>query len=292
MSLDQFFGRWQEQARTADHSGRWRRWVEAQPALGQVGSAYVLGEAVTDRGQPARANELLYALVRAGSVDGGVDESAVTFVASLLAPGGERLVRSLATLGSDVGAVVAGQLWLQVREYPWRCRPRAVAKNTLMDTRRAVLADYGASTPTRAPLVPLAPPELAAAVDRRAAALVDDKAPDVELVELLVWARARGVLAAADAALLWELVLLASDEHRASGTGWLARGVSSLQAGRAVAASRGVTARSVRRQRDRAVGALRLVSDDYEVGRPGDVHPDRVCVLTEVGALSREGTHE
>ena len=54
---------------------------------GQVGSAAALVDVVHDRTQPQAANELLLALVRVGSADGGVDESAATFVATLLAPG-------------------------------------------------------------------------------------------------------------------------------------------------------------------------------------------------------------
>ncbi len=85
MSLQQYFGRWGEQAHTIDASGSWRTWSDAQPVLAQVGSAAALGVVVMDRRQPVRANQLLLALVRAGSADGGVNQQAATFVASLLA---------------------------------------------------------------------------------------------------------------------------------------------------------------------------------------------------------------
>jgi len=137
MSLQQYFGRWEEQAHTIDASGSWRTWSDAQPVLAQVGSAAALGVVVMDRRQPVRANQLLLALVRAGSADGGVDQQAATFVASLLIPGGDRIIRSLSSLGPDIDAIVAGQLWIQVRAYPWRHRPRAVAKNILMETLRS-----------------------------------------------------------------------------------------------------------------------------------------------------------
>ena len=150
MSLQQYFGRWEEQARTVDASGAWRAWATAQPVLEDVGSALALGEAVMDRGQQGRANELLFALVLIAAAEGGADPNAATFVASLLVPGGNRIIRSLTSLGPEVDAMVAGQLWIQVREYPCASRPRAVAKNILMDTRRAVLRDYGASTHRRA----------------------------------------------------------------------------------------------------------------------------------------------
>ncbi len=282
MSLQEFFGRCEEQARTIDASGAWSRWTAAQPALAQMGSAVALCDVVMDRAEPAQANDLLLALVRAGSVDGGVDQSAATFVASLLVPGGDRIIRSLSSLGPDIDAIVAGQLWLQVRAYPWRCRPRAVAKNTLMETRRAVLADYGATTARRAALVPLAPPELAEAVDRHGTVVTDQLVADLALLELLAWARARGVLERGNAALLWELVMAACDEETATVPSSLARGVGSKQSVR-VAATRGVSARTVRRQRDHAVAQLRLARADFEIGDGFGVHPEGVPVLTGIG---------
>lgn len=283
MSLQQFFGRWEEQAHTIDASGRWRRWATAQPALAPVGSASGLGEAVTDRARQGRANELLLALVRVGAVDGGVDESAATFVASLLVPGGDAVARSLRSLGLDVDAVVGGQLWLQVREYPWRARPRAVAKSTLMETRRAVLAEYGATTARRTGLVPLAPPVCAEVLDRQCVSDGQQIGADVELLEVLTWARARGVLGRRDAALLWELVLVGAEMEMAGAPAARARGVSSIRAGMSVAAARGVTTRTVHRQRDRAVGLLRSARDDFETGSGARVQPERVPVLTGIG---------
>jgi len=289
MSLVRFFGRWQEQAAAADASGRWGRWVDCQPALAAAGSAAQLGQLMTDRSDPARGNGFLLALVQVGSVDGGIDEVAATFVASLLVPGGDRMVRSLWSLGSEVEQIIAGQLWIQIRVYPWRNRPRAVAKNTLMETRRAVLADFGASTAISAPLVPLPPPEMAEAIEQRAAALIAEPGPDLVLLNVLMWARARGVLTAAAATLLWDLVVLASDSLQRSGRVGMARGTGSLDAATRAADARGLTPRSVRRQRDRAVSALRLVQDDYARDNAGDGDLSDVRALARVGAPSRDG---
>ena len=283
MSLHQIFGRWEQQAHTIDACGRWGRWVTAQPALAQVSSAYALGEVVGDQAQPARANELLLALVQVGSVDGGVDETAATFVAALLVPGGNRIIRSLTSLGPEVDDVVGGQLWLQVRDYPWRTRPRAVAKNTLMETRRAVLADYGATTARRAALVPLAPSDLVEAVEQQCISVTGPPVADLALLQLLIWARARGVLESCEAILLWELVLAGDAQSAAAGPAGLARGVSSVQANVSVAAARGVTCRTVERQRDRVVGLLRAVRDDFEICSGWGVEPEGVPVLTGVG---------
>ncbi len=264
MAMEKFFGRCWEQARLADDSGSWHRWVQAQSALAQVASAAELVEVVQDREQPSRANELLLALVRVGSSDGGVDERAATFVASLLAPGANRMIRGLSSLGPEVDGIVAGQLWLQVRDYPWRVRPRAVAKNTLMDTRRAVLRDYGASTYRRAALVPIASPEQASTGDHALERVkYEQLIPDLALLHLLVWATAWGVLRNDDAVLLWELVLV--DAEFLAGTSKPLRGggAGSERAAGRLAGTRGVDPRTVRRHRDLAVSALRVAREDF-----------------------------
>jgi len=173
--------------------------------------------------------------------------------------------------------------------YPWRNRPRAVAKNTLMETRRAVLADFGVSTLISAPLVPLPPPEMAEAIEQRAAALIAEPGPDLVLLNVLVWARARGVLTAAAASLLWDLVVLACDSLQRGGLEGMARGTGSLAAAAQAADERGLAPRSVRRQRDRAVSALRLVQGDYARDHAGAGDLSEVSALAQVGAPSRDG---
>ena len=151
-----------------------------------------------------------------------------------------------------------------------------------------LLKDYGATTARRAALLPLAPPQLSEAVDRSPA--VDDQpVADLALLQLLAWACACGVLGRGDAGLLWELVVAATDEATAAVPASLARGVSSTQAGIRVAAARGVTTRTVQRQRDRAVGRLRLAAGDFEIGDRWRVYPPGVPVLTGIGAPCWEG---
>lgn len=271
MSIEQFFGRADEQAQLAEDSGRWNVWAQAYPQLRGVTSAAALVDVVHDRAQPARANELLLALVRVGSADGGVDERAATWVASLLAPGANRIVRNLTTLGPDVGDIVAGQLWLQVREYRWREKPRAVAKNILMDTRRAVLRDYGASTHRRAALVPIPSPDDISRGDHALERVVfEQQVPDLALLQLLVWATAWKVLRPRDAALLWDLVLVDADLDAVSTKPLSHGGAGSKRAIVAFSDERGIPLRSVRRHRDLAVAALREAGDafrdDFEAG--------------------------
>lgn len=267
MPLQRFFGRWLEQAQAVDDSGRWQRWVAVQPSLGVVDSAVALGHLVRDGGDPRVTNDLFMALVRVGSVEGGVDETAVTFLASLLVPGGDRVARTLRSLGADVDAVVAGQLWLHIREYPWVRRPDAVAKNVLMDCRRAVLQEYGASTSRRAALVPLEPPVLAEHLDELAPHLTARTVADQDLLELLVWARSSGVLQPGEASLLWDLAVQSAahtDRPRSM------RSMTPRVAMAQVAADRDIAVRTVRRQRDRAMCALRLVREHIPdpIGEP------------------------
>ena len=64
MSLLQYFGRWEEQARTVDASGACaRRGRPPSQYLRMSGRRGPSGEAVMDRGRQGRANELLFALV-------------------------------------------------------------------------------------------------------------------------------------------------------------------------------------------------------------------------------------
>ncbi len=272
MPIEQFVGRADEQGQLTDDSGRWDVWVQAQPGLAQVASAAALVDVAHDRDQPERANELLLALVRVGSADGGVDEAAATFVVALLAPGGNRIIRNLTTLGPEIADIVAGQLWLQVRDYPWRDKPRAVAKNVLMDTRRAVLRDYGASTHRRAALVPISSPDDVSRGDHALERVTfEQQVPDLALLQLLVWATAWRVLRPRDAALLWDLVLVDADLRTTTSKPLSHGGAGSKRAAARFADDRGVTMRHVRRQRDLAVSALRGASDtfrgDFNIGR-------------------------
>jgi hypothetical protein len=177
---------------------------------------------------------------------------------------------------------------LQVREYPWRRRPRAVAKNVLMETRRAVLAEYGATTARRAALVPLEPLALTEAADRRGDRGGEQVVADLALLHVLAWARAGGVLGAADVALLWDLVLAGTDPYTEVLSAAGIRGVGSPETVR-VAAARGTSARTVRRQRDRALRRLRVAGGDFDISGGWAVHPRPVAALTGTGPIAREG---
>jgi hypothetical protein len=247
---------WPELAEGVERSGRWPLWVAAEPALASVRRLEEVAAIVADRAHPGRADELLAALVRLGAVDGGNDLDAAHSVSLLLAKGSARLARQLRNLSGDIDQMVAGQVWLQIREFPWRRRRRAIAANILMEARRALLRDLGVDTRScaRGVVVILVDTTtdgvatgggLRTLVDRDGHA---GPADELTLVSVLEWATGNGVVTASDAAILLEL---ASCE--VAGT---VRGLSSAAEINAVAARRGVNEKTVRRIRDRAVRAL------------------------------------
>ena len=261
MSSMQYLGvTWLGLAERVQRSGRWPSWVAAEPALGSVGGLEEVAAIAWDRDRPGRANVLLAALVRLGATDGGDDMDAAGAVVLLLANGAAALVRQMGNLSPDIEAMVAGQLWLQIREFPWRRRRRAVAQNILMDARRGVLRDLGVDTRrcARGVVVILMDTTGEGSGAGGSRALVDrDAGPgeDFCLVEVLRWATGNGVVTDADAAILLELADL-----EVAGT---VRGLSSAAELRAVATAHGVSERTVRRSRDRAVRSLAQAREAY-----------------------------
>ena len=257
MSCMQHLGlAWPELAERVERSGRWPSWVAAEPALACVSGLEEVAARVGDRAHPGRTDELLAALVRLGAVDGGNDQDAAGAVALLLTNGSVRLARQLNSLSGDIDQMVAGQVWLQIREFPWRRRRRAIAANILMDARRALLRDLGVDTRSSSRgvvvmLVDTTRDSESIYVGSRSPVDQDQHegpADEHTLVGVLEWATGNGVVTAADAAILLEL---ASCDVAGS-----VRGLSSAAGISAVATHLGVNEKTVRRCRDRAVRAL------------------------------------
>jgi hypothetical protein len=247
---------WPALAECVERSGRWPAWVIAEPALASLRGLEEVALIAADRAHPADADALLGALVRLGAVDGGNDQDAACAVALLLANGVARIAGQLRNLSSDIDQMVAGQVWLQIREFPWRRRRRAIAANILMDARRALLQDLGvdALSRSRGVVVVLGLTITDGALTLGGSrALVDCERPaasgkEVCLVEMLEWATDNGVVTAADAAILRELA-----SREVSGT---VRGLNSAAEIIAVATRHGVNEKTVRLGRDRAVRCL------------------------------------
>jgi hypothetical protein len=249
------------------------RWAAAEPALAGIGTVSELAEIVHNGGDPARADELFGALVRLGAVDGGNEEDAALLVAHLLGNGTRKLALQLRDLSADIDDLLAGELWLQIRAFPWRRRRRAYAKSLLLDTRLAVLAEL-CPYRNRAGLsrVLLVDPVVSAAYDGAAAdcsSLLDRQCfnphdeDESSLLDLLEWAQRTGVIDRADAALLVELMLAADEARAADQDAAAGRGLNRAREISAVAARHGVHEKTIWRRRARALSALRDASGQY-----------------------------
>lgn len=128
---------------------RWETWVASDDRLAVVEDFDDLRGwlATADRGA---ADDALLALAMLAAPDGGGDVVAAAALAKCLLPGACRLAAWLATQrrhmlpgGVEMATeLVASQLWIEVRTFPWR-RGKKVAANILMNTRAGVLRECG-----------------------------------------------------------------------------------------------------------------------------------------------------
>lgn len=222
-------GSWEALAARLDRAGELYRWAAAEPALSGIERVADL-PAATSGADRVRTDEVMGALVRTAAVAGGGVGDAVLVVVHLLAPGLTRLARSIADLtGGGLDTVVA-EACCRIRSFNVATRHRGFAAGLLLDTRKALLAEL--------------------LVGRREVPWdtsgwdmpgPDESGDGVRLAEVLGWARARGVLAPADAAVL--------DAVGCTGRG----GVTFT----AAAARLGVSVRTVQRRTARATATLR-----------------------------------
>ena len=240
-------------------AGVWDRWVATEPTLGALTS---LDELHALRGQQADAP--LGALVRLAAEDGGDDQLAGIAVAHQLAGGTRSLAYSLRDLSDDIDAVVMGALWAEIRSFPWRRRTHAFAASLMLDTRASVVGLLLPGYTRRGPepviwVDPQSPiterligPDASCACTSRPAC----EEAALELVELLDWALAAQVIRTGDARLLLDLIA-AGEEVADQDTPQTLRGACSQAAVLRVAERRGVSGKTVMRQRDRVLAVLR-----------------------------------
>lgn len=246
--------------------GSWARWVAAEPPLDAIDS---LEELHALRGQQADAP--LGALVRLAARDGGDDQLAGIAVAHQLQGGTQRLAYSMRDLSSDIDAVVMGALWAEIRSFPWRRRTHAFAASLMLDTRASVvkllIPGYTRSGPEPVIFVDpqssnterlIGPAEVSSCSGPRSSC----EEAALELADLLDWALMTGVIGTTDAQLLLDLTA-AGDDVADQDTPQMRRGVCSQAAVQLVADQRGVCGKTVIRQRDRALTALRNASAAY-----------------------------
>jgi hypothetical protein len=193
------------------------------------------------------ADEVLHALVQIGSPSGGDCRPAAWVVAWALLPGAVVVARR-APAGPETDALVASQLWLEIRQFPW-WRHGKVAGNVLANVR-AVLAREGV----------LRRPSWA---ERRTVPtdrlpehqLHEQVSPDEELIDVLTWGERVGLIDSGDRLLLSSLV-----EHTDRlGVRTVCRsgqGLMSASALAETAAEFGLSSGTVRRRARRSIDAL------------------------------------
>ena len=236
-------GDWSRLVERLDAGGITDRWTTGLPQLAGIESAADLPAAV-NCGPASRADEVFGALVRLAAADGGDDPDAVLVLVHLLADGASALAGKFVHRTSNALAIVVAELTCQIRSFPWRRRTNAIAAGLLLDTKHALL--HGEFRPVedgRANEAVLVDPA-------RWAELIPDpgqNTPDeLALVDLLVWAAGRGVSDAGEIAVMFELM---------RDTGWNAQ--------QRAATTLGLSVKTVRRRRDRAVEALKAAAGDY-----------------------------
>jgi hypothetical protein len=128
------------------------------------------------------ADEVLHALVQIGSPSGGDCRPAAWVVAWALLPGAIAVAQR-APAGPETDALVASQLWLEIRQFPW-WRHRKVAGNVLANMRSAIAREGALRRPSWAerrtvPTGRLPEQQLHKQVS-----------PSEELIDVLSWGRA------------------------------------------------------------------------------------------------------
>ncbi len=237
---------------------RWDHWATTAPVLAPCCGVRELRSWLPGADK-ADADEALHALATLAAADGGDDVAAAAALAWALMPGACAMANRLRTLTWHIDEIVAAQLWVEVRTFPWR-RLRKVAANVLLNTRTGVLRDCEARSqlertdPTWSRTCPVDPYGTFWGVyaSTHSGHPTD---PGQELLELLEWACDKKVISGADRALLLCLVEAAdraANRRLGRGTG----GLMANDVSESVAQQWGIAASTVRRRTRRSMDAL------------------------------------
>lgn len=238
-------------------AGRWPDWAMEDDRLRAVGGARNLRPWLATVAT-AEADRVLHALATRGSVHGGDDRVAASTLAFALLPGACTMACRLATLAPRVDELIAAQLWIEIRSFPWQ-RLTKVASNILMNTRAAVLRECGAASqlqkrdPAWCHTLPIEPDNPFWGSPRMAAP-EPEPTPAEELIELLAWACENQVITSRDRSLLLSLAAAADRAgiRRHHGrAGLLSEGIAEV-----VGREYGVSEATVRRRAARSLRAL------------------------------------
>ena len=247
-----------DRGQLAEARAKWPVWCASDPHLRVVDDLLDLPEWIA-RADKGDVDGVLHTLARLASPTGGDDVVAVGALAWVLLPGARVVANRLRGVSTRIDELVATQLWLEVRSFPWE-RRRKVAANIVMNVRRGVLRDLEIGEharevdPSWARAVPLPPAAgLWRVVEARSVPV--QPGPQEELAEVLAWGVSRRVIEAADRDLLVSLAEAAdAAEVRRSGCGQ--GGLCSRQVSRTVAAQRGISEATVRRRARLSMRAL------------------------------------
>ena len=252
MSVIDFLGKADLDAGLDQARRAWPEWAAADPRL--AGPPDLNGLRSWLRAADcADADRVLRALVERGSPSGGDDSAAVWVVVWALLPGAFAINRNVSI--RDFDATLASQLWLEVRAFPWQ-RLEKVAANVLRNTRTVVWRGGQLTRVAQTTREEQLTPGTAEVLDHPVEpAQVSE---EVELREVLEWARDSRIIATDDARLLLNLVSCAHTAER-SGQPLVARsaqGLLHMGALTAVATDLGVSPATVRRRARRSINAL------------------------------------
>ena len=225
----------------------WQDWVEQDPRLASAPAVDGLRDWLMLVGIDA-ADEVLHTLVQIGSPSGRDCGPAAWVVAWALLPGAIAVIRRRASADPETDALVASQLWLEIRQFPW-WRHQKVAGNVLANIRSAIAREGALKRPSWAerrtvPTDRLPEQQLHEQVSSRE-----------ELSDVLSWGEQVGLIGSGDRLLLSSLV-----EHTDRlGVRMVCRsgeGLMSASALAKTAAEFGLSPGTVRRRARRSIDAL------------------------------------
>lgn len=226
---------------------RWPDWVKARPVLRAVDLSDV--RRWLRRGDAKRVGEVMHALAWLSATDGGDDLEAATVVAWMMVPVAGKVANELHTMSSEIDALVASQLWIEVRTVNWRASSR-VAGNIGKSLRRNLLRGAGLDPSRPVSVEPVPWPDLTEwmlSADGQNAA----EDPEQTLLAVLDWGVEHGTIQASDRDLLLAMVAVSAGDPRHRSPRRPLLGASAL-----VGPQLGITPRSVRRRGRRALDAL------------------------------------
>lgn len=213
---------WLEFCARIDAQRRLERWARVEPVLAAFTELSAVAVDVHSSRDRAHVDDVFAALLRLAAADNGDDQDAALVVAHLMCRGSRAIAISLADLSPDIDAVVATELWMQIRGYRWRHRRHSHALGLKNDTRAAVLREFAPARggDGRRRQVSVSPELVTWLSDGQ----VDDttesdvspqREPEDVLLDVLSWARGSGVLSDDDVRLLLEFELAKLPGRRA-----------------------------------------------------------------------------